>query len=727
MDGAYGPSVGRFALRPDEDSSTYNAAKGSTMRELLRVRRRASRFGGPDRETGSPHAQKHFGLERVEGLHGTRSHSTGVDQNDSALLHELMRRSAKAPGDAVGAWPRSPACHRPGESGDVSPSRFTVDSTHAEEERPSSAAGPPIDDAAKPSTAGAAVMATVGPRDDGEHLRYQHSTTASTNKQSHRRRPPGYDTPDANLEPVERLINALTPKHLHPAPIESAKKLRYRLTAAEALMGKCQEELATEIARRAARFGDEMMGDLAKDMIEGLTTEDMNEMRSLSRNESPQPVWGLLGRCVATVLSTDNAGEAERRVVTYGLRPANNKMTLPGGGEKRRPEQNAAPSQTGDRRKLGAGVSGSGATSDGLLTWEAAQRVIVRADFKTRVRDFDVRCLLTYPLVVAAVQSRIDVTVSPGRSMHSSVRLRDASGRRKDQHQIDTKRKEAAALRAIGLGPRPKVSAAPTAAATSADGDELETALTGGGDVDDCTAPRYDRIYSLYSRVRPRQWKQPPDHGYQGGGGVSSPPIRCAGGGGGGGAIGSGGRLMDTGISMKSNCGAGPRAGLTGHGGAGGSYGYGFTLNSGDAVVSGVGEGGGDLARLTIEDAKHVSHSATAFLVWLSRLFSVIDSLKDEWYAATNACKEAELRIDSARNQCETLRAKLLVAEREEAARLEDLSAQESSKVELRRLTARFPTELTTSDLLIIPHRGQVNEMLGTQRSLFSLACFNTP
>ena len=153
-----------------------------------------------------------------------------------------------------------------------------------------------------------------------------------------------------------------------------------------------------------------------------------------------------------------------------------------------------------------------------------------------------------------------------------------------------------------------------------------------------------------------------------------------------------------------------PGFGFTGHGGAAGSYGYGFSLNSGagGGGAAGAGEGDGSLAVVMFEDAKYVSASATAFLVWMRRLLSVIDSLREEWHAATRACKQAEMRIDSARNQVETLRSKLLVAEREEAAREADLREQQAQKVELRRLTSHLPTELTTNDLLIIPHRGQV-------------------
>ena len=61
----------RLALSAREGQAEYNAHKGSTMRELLRARRRASRFGGPDRRSYSPHAPEHLreaAAVRVLGL-----------------------------------------------------------------------------------------------------------------------------------------------------------------------------------------------------------------------------------------------------------------------------------------------------------------------------------------------------------------------------------------------------------------------------------------------------------------------------------------------------------------------------------------------------------------------------------------------------------------------------------------------------------------------------------
>ena len=154
--------------------------------------------------------------------------------SDSVLLNELMRRSRKAPADhqqqqqqqrgagensaAVGAWPRDAEMNRP----ETSTALHDDDDVYDDHEGRDAGV-----DAL--SESGDAVILNYGHtrqaahRDDGEHLRYLHSTAASTSKQMRKKRPPGYDSPDANLEPVERLIRELSPKHLHPAPRESAR------------------------------------------------------------------------------------------------------------------------------------------------------------------------------------------------------------------------------------------------------------------------------------------------------------------------------------------------------------------------------------------------------------------------------------------------------------------------------------------------------------------------
>lgn len=70
---------------------------------------------------------------------------------------------------------------------------------------------------------------------------------------------------------------------------------------------------------------------------------------------------------------------------------------------------------------------------------------------------------------------------------------------------------------------------------------------------------------------------------------------------------------------------------------------------------------------------------------------------------------QAELKVDDARHAVEVLRAKLAATLRAERERKADLEEMTAKRVELRRLTAHLPTELTTMDMLIIPERGQPN------------------
>jgi hypothetical protein len=66
-----------------------------------------------------------------------------------------------------------------------------------------------------------------------------------------------------------------------------------------------------------------------------------------------------------------------------------------------------------------------------------------------------------------------------------------------------------------------------------------------------------------------------------------------------------------------------------------------------------VGSLGGATAVLTYEDAKFVSRSATVFIVWLARVFGVVERLEREWHEATLACRKLEGAIDDARHHVE--------------------------------------------------------------------------
>ena len=309
------PSAGRLALGADEGGEDGEQG-GSTMTELLRARRRASRFGGSPRRSRSPHAPR-----------AVREAPTVPDPLDAELLR---RRDGEPPGGRrehvrpsggmsaaarpAGPWPHDEHC-----------TRSSAES--ADGEHPLGASnGATTDRAASAalSVAGAEIGddsphgAAKATRDDGSHLRYLSSTASREAKQRRRRMAGGLlDQPDAVLDPIERLLRELTPKEMRPTPNESSSRLRYRLTAAEALLHRCQDQLKQEIARRAQRLSNEAMGEISSRLSEGLSLTDINDLRALSRAEQPQPVVRLLGRCVCVCACVRACVRASERASEY--------------------------------------------------------------------------------------------------------------------------------------------------------------------------------------------------------------------------------------------------------------------------------------------------------------------------------------------------------------------------------------------------------------------------
>ena len=400
--------------------------------------------------------------------------------------------------------------------------------------------------------------------------------------------------------------------------------------------------------------------------------------------------WLPPERCVATILSTDASGEAERQAIAEGKRPVDSKMRLP-------PRRHAPAAAAGDGG--GTGSSGVDARDDGmLLSWEAARVVLVRQDLKTRVLGFDVRCLLPYGHLVQAVRACIDPSVTADMSMHAPVRLRDVHG-----HRVDAK--AASQARALQDSLR-----------------DVEIGATGGRARSDGSRGTQPHACRDATRAEGQSHRTPPNQqgsqlladGSQPSGGkaqhsgvlrAQSPRPRGA------------ASLQHAGASVlgrrppPAEAGYAGGGGLSVPGGDGGTFGGGAHAYSASRDARSGGDGGADgaIGRLTYEDARFVSHAATAFLVWLARLFTAASGLIDEWVAATAACKAAEQEINSARNHAETLRAKMLVAERQEALARADEEALVKKRTQLRKLTARLPNELTTPDLLLIPQRAQPN------------------
>ena len=369
--GRLGRSAGE-QIASDEDEEEHD---GSSMKQLLRARRRASRFSGQPRLSKSPHAPKSHRLPpppppppkvEVEEL-----------ADPDPLLTELIRRREGGKGQ-MGAGDMDDLL-RPKDATPLAPTRAPYDGNAAR--RTSSTGAVVVEDAPWRASGGG----------EGEsHLRYREHTESRRSKVSAAKaRREALVGADAALEPIERLLRELTPKELQPEPDVSSKVLKYRLVAAEAVLARCEEALKAEVKARAARFSDENMSVTSADLARGIAPTDLDEMRNLCRSETPQVLVKLLGRCVASVLWTDTVGEAERK----GPRP-----------------------------------NGATVGEGGLLEWADARTILVRADAKSRVTSFDPRCLLTSPHVVRGVRASVDTSVTSALPVHANVRTRDVYG-----------------------------------------------------------------------------------------------------------------------------------------------------------------------------------------------------------------------------------------------------------------------------------------------------------
>ena len=213
------------------------SAHGVSMSELLRVKRRISRFGGAERPKYTPpYAKPHFSRDalrdaRAAGRGASETvwseqsalgkpvaeHAwTAVDE-DETIMAELSRRSSRAPGEkkqdwsgkmvpVVGTWPHDEYGTRPdaGEHAALLPVDDDADASSVGATVVSASADATREDGGK-SAQVAAGLAAIGNRDDGDFMRFASGTQASAAKARGRKPPPGYtEQPDAILDPIER-------------------------------------------------------------------------------------------------------------------------------------------------------------------------------------------------------------------------------------------------------------------------------------------------------------------------------------------------------------------------------------------------------------------------------------------------------------------------------------------------------------------------------------------
>ena len=88
-------------------------------------------------------------------------------------------------------------------------------------------------------------------------------------------------------------------------------KMKARLQAAEGVLKKCEEKLQQVEKVKREKFSQEEMEALAKEAAEGLDLTSIDELRSMKM--APPPVVELVARCVCTLASGDDLGDAEHR------------------------------------------------------------------------------------------------------------------------------------------------------------------------------------------------------------------------------------------------------------------------------------------------------------------------------------------------------------------------------------------------------------------------------
>lgn len=180
-------------------------------------------------------------------------------------------------------------------------------------------------------------------------------------------------------------------------------KIRARLLAAEQALAKSEAAFESATDLRGKRFGDEEMMQNAKAAAEGLNLACLDELRSMKMQ--PPPVVEIVARCVCTLASGDDLGDAEYRAAQKAKEAANAKKVAAAIARGETPPKIREP----ERRRL--------------LSWEESQRVLSRSNFKDKIANFDGRVLLDNEDLVAEVRNRLDLaSIKPDESMSANLK-----------------------------------------------------------------------------------------------------------------------------------------------------------------------------------------------------------------------------------------------------------------------------------------------------------------
>ena len=210
-------------------------------------------------------------------------------------------------------------------------------------------------------------------------------------------------------------------------------KVKARVSHAQEVLKKAEKVLGDAEKARDDRFGNVEMEKSAKLAAEGLNLASLDELRSMKMQ--PPPVVEIVARCVCTLASGDDLGDAEYRAKEKAREAAAKKAAAIAISKGLPPPK---PRETVRRR---------------LLSWEESQRVLARSNFKEKIANFDGRLLLDNDDIVAEVRSRIDLsTIKPEQTMAQNLKPPVRTQRERNEDQTAMRERRETFAEAIAAG-----------------------------------------------------------------------------------------------------------------------------------------------------------------------------------------------------------------------------------------------------------------------------------
>ena len=252
------------------------------------------------------------------------------------------------------------------------------------------------------------------------------------------------DDPRLGARPP-RASGPLTGPHGFPGihgPMRTASDSRVlvrrkqeKLAKAEAALRKHVEAREDAKRLRMEQFSRESMKAVSNTAAKGLSFSIMDELRSLSVF-SPPPIVELVTRCVCTLVSGDDIGDAEALEATdSGGGTVKRAHSVQGRAAAAREKLANSASSTASTRARdpvrSSDVRRGKSKSGELLSWKASLELLARPDFKWRLMNLNGMTLLDNTELVDTVAKCLDLstlqqdrqfTIRPGRSRPSERR-----------------------------------------------------------------------------------------------------------------------------------------------------------------------------------------------------------------------------------------------------------------------------------------------------------------